>query len=252
MNKTATAIVTGAGAGLGVEIARTLAGRGYNVVCADIATPEHGAEAVRAVGSGAQALALPTDVSSPEATREMVARTLERFGRVDVLVNNAAIASAGKIQPFEEITPDEFRRVFEVNVLGVFLCAQAVSAPMRRQGAGRIVNMVSGTAFKGSPFIAAYVASKGAVMTLTRTLANELGRDNILVNAVAPGYTPTKSMMQNKEMDEHFRRRAIETRAVPRNSTPQDIARAVAFLAGEDAGFVTGQILAVDGGSVFH
>lgn len=245
-----TAIVTGAGTGLGLEIARILSARGANIVSADVLDAERGAEAARANGAGA--ISTETDVSDPEAVRAMVDTALETFGAVDILVNNAAISRGMKLKPFEEITVDEFRRMIDVNTLSVLLTCQAVSAHMRARKSGRIINMVSGTAFKGAPHLGAYVASKGAVMALTRSLAKEFGPDNVLVNAVSPGYTLTESNIENVEFDKVYRPVARDTRALPRDAMPEDVARVVAFLAGEDARFVTGQIIAADGGSVYH
>ncbi|MEQ8346498.1 MAG: glucose 1-dehydrogenase [Sneathiellaceae bacterium] len=245
-----TAIVTGAGTGLGLECARILAQRGADIVSADILNPEAGARAAEAFG--VRAIAVETDVSDKAAVDAMVARSLEAFGRVDILVNNAAISRGIRLKPFEEIEVEEFRRMIDVNTLSVLLTCQAVSAHMRARKSGRIVNITSGTAFKGAPQLAAYVASKGAVMSLTRSLAQEFGPDNVLVNAVSPGYTLTESNLENTALDATYRQVARDTRALRRDAHPVDVARVVAFLAGEDSGFVTGQIIAADGGSVYH
>jgi len=182
----------------------------------------------------------------------MIRRTVDQHGRIDILVNNAAIAASIQLRPFEQISVAEWRRMQDVNAMGPFLCAKAVAPHMRRQQFGRIVNITSGTAFKGAPFMLDYVASKGALMTMTRALARELGKDFVTVNAVSPGYTLSEGNLANKEFLASYRDAAIATRAVPRDGWPADIVGAVAFLASDDAAFVSGQILAVDGGSVYH
>ena len=248
--KSKVAIVTGAGTGIGQAIAERLAGEGAAVVVADI----RGADKVaRGLSSqGAQALACETDVSSEAAVAAMVERTVAEWGRVDVLVNNAAIAATLKLTPFEELTVSEWQRVLAVNTLGPFLCVRAVAPHMRRQRSGRIVNITSGRAITGAPYMLHYVASKGALMSMTRSLAHELGGDFVTVNAVSPGYTLSEGNLANQAFAEKHRAAAIESRALPRDAYPQDIVGAVAFLASDDAAFISGQILAVDGGSVYH
>ena len=244
------AIVTGAETGIGKAIAERLAGDGAGVVLADTTDAEHVVRAIRE--QGGRALAVRTDVADEASVHAMVARTVAEFGRVDVLVNNAAIAAKIQLRPFEQISVAEWRRMQDVNAMGPFLCTRAVAPHMRKQQAGRIVNITSGTAFKGAPFMLDYVASKGALMTMTRALARELGKDMITVNAVSPGYTLSEGNLANKEFLASYREAAINTRALPRDAWPGDIVGAVAFLASDDASFVSGQILAVDGGSVYH
>jgi NAD(P)-dependent dehydrogenase (short-subunit alcohol dehydrogenase family) len=244
------AIVTGAETGIGAAIALRLATNGATVVLADISDAEHVAHDLR--NKGLRASATRLDVSDEASVQNMVRRTLDQHGRVDILVNNAAIAASIQLRPFEQISVAEWRRMQDVNAMGPFLCAKAVAPHMRRQQFGRIVNITSGTAFKGAPFMLDYVASKGALMTMTRALARELGKDFVTVNAVSPGYTLSEGNLANKEFLASYRDAAIATRAVPRDGWPADIVGAVAFLASDDAAFVSGQILAVDGGSVYH
>lgn len=244
------AIVTGAQTGIGLAIARRLASEGAAVVLADIADATQQARALQ--DDGARCIASTVDVADEASVRAMVERTTAAFGRIDILVNNAAIASSIQLRPFEQISVAEWRRMQDVNAMGPFLCARAVSPTMRAQKAGRIVNITSGTAFKGAPFMLDYVASKGAVMTMTRSLARELGPDFITVNAVSPGYTLSEGNLANKDFLATYREAAIATRSVPRDGWPADIVGAVAFLASDDASFISGQILAVDGGSVYH
>ncbi len=248
--KDKVAIVTGAGSGLGLAIAQRLAADGAWVVVADIEGGEAAAESIRR--SGARALAVRTDVADEASVQAMVDRTAAEFGRIDVLVNNAALASTVKMRPFEQVTAAEWRRVQEVNVMGAFLCARAASPHLRLHRSGRIINMTSGTAFKGSALMLDYVTSKGALISMTRALAREFGPDFVTVNAVSPGYTLSEGNLGNTEVAAAYRETAIATRSLPRDAWPQDIVGAVAFLASDDAAFITGQILAVDGGSVYH
>jgi NAD(P)-dependent dehydrogenase (short-subunit alcohol dehydrogenase family) len=244
------AIVTGGSAGLGAAIALRLGQEGAAVVVADIVGATEAAVALSE--AGITSLGVETDVASWESVQAMVAATVKRFGRVDILINNAAIASTLSLKPFDELTTGEFRNVLDVNTVGTFHGCKAVAALMRQQDSGRIINMASGTAIRGAPFIAHYVASKGAVMSLTRSLARELGKHNILVNAVSPGYTLTDTNLANEEYMAATRQAVRDLRCVPRDAYPDDIVGAVAFLASDDARFITGQILAVDGGAVYH
>jgi NAD(P)-dependent dehydrogenase (short-subunit alcohol dehydrogenase family) len=244
------AIVTGGSAGLGAAIALRLGQEGAAVVVADIVGASEAAVALSE--AGITSLGVETDVASWESVQAMVAATVKRFGRVDILINNAAIASTLSLKPFDELTTGEFRNVLDVNTVGTFHGCKAVAALMRQQDSGRIINMASGTAIRGAPFIAHYVASKGAVMSLTRSLARELGKHNILVNAVSPGYTLTDTNLANEEYMAATRQAVRDLRCVPRDAYPDDIVGAVAFLASDDARFITGQILAVDGGAVYH
>ncbi len=244
------AIVTGAATGIGAAIARRLATDGAAVTIADI---NDGTPVARELSShGAQSLFIRADVSDERSVERMVAETVKRFGTVDILVNNAAIAAELELTPFEDQTLEQWRRILNVNTIGVFLCCESVSPIMRAKRSGRIINMTSSTAFKGAPLMLHYVASKGAVMAMTRSLARELGGDNILVNAVSPGYVLSEGNLANKDFLAAHRAAAIAGRAIPRDGYPDDIAKAVAFLAGSDSDFIAGQILAVDGGSVYH
>ena len=197
-------------------------------------------------------MAIDADVSSEDSVAGMAERTIDRFGRIDILVNNAAVSASLALKPFEALTVAEWRRVLDVNTIGVFLCCRAVASHMRARKSGRIVNITSGTAFKGAPFLLHYVASKGAVMSMTRSLARELGTDNITVNAVSPGYTLSEGNLANADFLSAHRQAAIAGRVLQRDAYPEDLVGAVAFLASDDAAFMSGQILAVDGGSVFH
>jgi len=241
-----TAIVTGAGRGIGKAMARRLAADGASVAIADVAG--YDVAAAELAKSGARSLGLKVDVSSESDTEAMARETVKAFGRIDILVNCAAMFASVRIGPFEEIPTEEWRRLLEINVLGVALCCKAVAPQMRRQKSGRIINLASGAPLKGVPHFLHYVASKGAVIAMTRGLARELGPDGITVNAIAPGLTVTEATSARPE---HLRNHAesIRARAIQREERPDDLVGAVSFLAGDDAAFVTGQTLAVDGGS---
>jgi NAD(P)-dependent dehydrogenase (short-subunit alcohol dehydrogenase family) len=227
-------------------MAARLAADGASVTVADIAG--YDVTAAELAKAGARSLGLKVDVSSESDADSMAEETLKTFGRIDILVNCAAMFASVKIGPFEEIPADEWRRLLEVNVLGVALCCRAVTPQMRKQKHGRIINLASGAPLKGVPYFLHYIASKGAVIAMTRGLARELGRDGITVNAIAPGLTLSEATTGRSE---HLRNHAesIRSRALQREEHPSDLVGAVSFLAGDDAAFMTGQTLAVDGGS---
>lgn len=248
--KDRVAIVTGGSTGIGLAIARRLAEEGAGVVIADI---KGAAEAAASLaGANRQVVPIATDVSSEQSVAALVSGTLDRLGRIDILVNNAAVSATLALSPFEKLTVAEWRHVLDVNTIGTFLCCRAVAPHMRSRKSGRIVNIASGTAFKGAPFLLHYVASKGAVISMTRSLARELGSDNVTVNAVSPGYTLSEGNLGNPDFLAAHRQAAIAGRVLQRDAYPEDLVGAVAFLASDDAAFMSGQILAVDGGSVFH
>jgi 3-oxoacyl-[acyl-carrier protein] reductase len=244
------AIVTGGGKGIGKHYCQGLAAQGAAVVVAEIdpAAAETTAGELRAAGH--RALEAPTDVSDQASVRAMVARTMDTFGRVDVLVNNAAIfASVGFTHaPHDQISVEEWDRMFAVNVRGVWLCCREVIPHMRAQGHGKIINIASGTAWKGTPNMLHYVTSKAAVAGLTRALAREIGPTGICVNTIAPGYTESESLAPNVTPQQ--RTRALGERIIQRPEYPDDLVGAMLFLASPASDFMTGQTLHVDGGSV--
>ena len=247
--KDKVAIITGAGRGLGLAMAKRFVEEGARVTIADIVDP---GSAAGEVGTAAQVLSITVDVADESSVAAMVVATVKKFGRVDILVNNAAISSTVQKQSFENISVAEWRRVMDVNLMGTFLCSKAVVGHMRRQKSGRILNLTSGTIYRGTPFLLHYVSSKGAIMVLTRALANELGTDNILVNALSPGFTLTQGMEDNASYSAEFRQMVVSSRALKRPEYAEDVVGAAVFLVSEDSGFITGQVLAVDGGATFH
>ncbi|WP_070151250.1 SDR family NAD(P)-dependent oxidoreductase [Sphingobium phenoxybenzoativorans] len=244
------AIVTGAAYGIGFAAAQRFAREGAFVVIADIKGHEAAAESLRA--EGLNALAVSVDVTSDEDVNGVVAQMMAQQGRIDILVNNAAISAELRPAPFETATAEQWHRIYDVNVVGAFRMCKAVSPHMRAAKWGRIINVTSGAAFVGSAGIMHYVASKGAIIAMTRTLANEFGVDNVLVNAVSPGFTITESVKSAPEIWGDYMAPAIAARFIKRDALAPDVANVMHFLATEDASFMTGQTLTADGGTVMH
>ena len=231
------AIVTGGAQGIGAAIASGLEAEGAEVVIVDLEPPEGGIQA---------------DVSSEQDVERMVGQALERNGRIDVLVNNAGLYASLEMRAFTEIPLEEWNRVMEVNVASMFLTCRAVVPVMRGQGGGKIVNISSGTPFRGVPFLLHYVTSKGAIVAFTRSLAKELGRDSIHVNCVAPGFTMSEGVTSPPEVVEALRDVSVAARTIQRDQVPEDVVGAVVFLCSPAADFVTGQTMVIDGGQYFH
>jgi NAD(P)-dependent dehydrogenase (short-subunit alcohol dehydrogenase family) len=231
------AIVTGGAQGIGAAIAAGLEAAGAEVVIVDLEPPEGGIRA---------------DVSSEDDVSRMVGEALERNGRIDILVNNAGLYASLEMRAFTEIPLEEWSRVMEVNVASMFLTSRAVVPVMRDQGGGKIVNISSGTPFRGVPFLLHYVTSKGAIVALTRALAKELGRDSIHVNCVAPGFTMSEGVMSHPEVLEKLRDVSVASRTIQRDQVPEDVVGAVVFLCTSAADFITGQTMVIDGGQYFH
>ncbi len=245
-----TAIVTGAAQGIGRAFAERLAQDGANVVIADLSNFDKAASELRA--QKFNVVGMKVDVTSESDTAMMAEKTAAAFGGIDILVTNAGLYSTLPLGPFEDISADAWRKVMDVNTLGVFLSCRAVVPYMKKKNAGRIVNVASGTPFKGVPFLLHYVSSKGAVLAFTKALAKELGPDNILVNCIAPGFTMSDGVLANPEHIEKLRDISIKTRTIQRDQVPADLVGALSFFASDESSFVTGQTLVVDGGSYFH
>ncbi len=241
------AIVTGAGSGIGKALARRLAEDGASIVIADLKSFDTAAAEI-AKATGARTLGLQIDVSNEKDADRMAAEAVKAFGRIDILVNNAALFSTLKLKPFEEIGVAEWRQVMDVNIMGVALCCRACVPQLRKSGAGRIINLASGAPLKGVPLFLHYISSKGAVIAMTRGLARELGKDGITVNTLAPGFTLSETVAKDPAHVAQGERTRL-TRAIQRDETPEDLVGAVSFLASADAAFITGQTLVVDGGS---
>jgi NAD(P)-dependent dehydrogenase (short-subunit alcohol dehydrogenase family) len=244
------AIITGAAQGIGAEYARALALEGAAVVLADVVDASAVADAIKQ--GGGRALALKVDVTSPESTQRMAQAAIETFGHIDVLVNNAGLFANLTLKPFEQIDSAEWDRVMTVNVRGVFECCKAVVPDMRRRQYGKIVNIASGTVFKGSPMMLHYVSSKGAVVAFSRALARELGDAGIRVNTLAPGLTASDNVLSNPAWQGAISANNIASRAIKREATPADMSGTLIYLCSPESDFVTGQVIVIDGGSVMH
>jgi NAD(P)-dependent dehydrogenase (short-subunit alcohol dehydrogenase family) len=231
------AVVTGGAQGIGRAVADGLRSAGAQVVIADLNPPEAGIRA---------------DVADEGDVQRMIDETVERHGRLDILVNNAGLYASLAMRPFTEIPLEEWRQVMDVNVASMFLTCRAAVPVMRRQGGGKIVNISSGTPFRGVAFLLHYVTSKGAIVAFTRALAKELGTDGIHVNCVAPGFTMTEGVQAHPEVVEQLRDVSIAARAIQRDQVPEDVVGAVVFLCTPAADFITGQTMVIDGGQYFH
>jgi NAD(P)-dependent dehydrogenase (short-subunit alcohol dehydrogenase family) len=245
------AIVTGGAVGIGRHYSLALAAEGARVMIADIAEGGDLAREIAAKHGANSAHSAFCDVSDEKAVKMAVATALDRFGKIDVLVNNAAVYSTLTEMPFTEIDVDTWDRVMDVNVRGLFLMSKYVASVMIAQRSGKIINIGSGTALRGIPNMLHYVTSKGAVMAFTRALSRELGEYGICVNTLTPGFTLSDSILANNPAHvSSAREPAIQRRAIKRDERPEDLLGALIFLASSESDFITGQTIAVDGGAV--
>jgi NAD(P)-dependent dehydrogenase (short-subunit alcohol dehydrogenase family) len=244
------ALLTGGGKGIGVHYAKKLAGEGARLMIADISDAKDlAAEIARQHGANSVASSV-TDVSDEGAVKKLVGDTVERFGKIDILVNNAALFAPLQEQKVLDIDVALWDRVMAINVRGVFLMTKHVAPHMIAQKYGKIINISSGTVARGIPNFSHYVTSKGAVTAFTRSISRELGEHNICVNSLAPGFTLSDSVMhENPNHLAHSQQPSIVRRAIKRDEYPEDLLGALVFLASADSDFITGQTIAVDGGA---
>lgn len=243
------AIVTGGARGIGRMFSLALAGEGATVVIADILHEDAIKTAHEIEEKGGAALAVKADVTSESDTLMIVKKSMEAFGRIDILVNNAAMVYGVGRKSFAEITVAEWDRMMSINLKGCFLCAKAVFPEMKKQNRGKIINMSSETAFTGSKGLLHYVTSKGGLLSFSRSLASELGQYGICVNAMAPGFTDTEAA---RTMLDGTGTYDVSRTPLQRLGLPEDLIGALIFLASEESDFVTGQTLVVDGGRYMH
>ena len=246
------AIVTGGGHGIGKAYVQRLAREGARLVVAEIDGPAANAVAAECTAQNLDVIAVRTDVSDEASTREMAVAALDAFGRIDILVNNAAIFATVAMSrvAFDQIDPAEWDRMMAVNLRGAWFACRAVVPQMRTQKYGKIINISSGTVWERVPLRIHYVTSKAGIIGFTRTLAAELGADNICVNCIAPGSTLSEEHPTDEILG--FRRAAAEQRLLQRVQTPEDLVGPVVFFASSDSDFITGQTLLVDGGSAVN
>lgn len=244
------ALLTGGAKGIGRHYAKKLASEGARLMIADIADGRDLAtEIAREHGANSVASAI-VDVSDEGAVKKLVADTVERFGKIDILVNNAALFAPLQEQKVLDIDVALWDRVMAINVRGVFLMTKHVAPHMIAQKYGKIVNISSGTVARGIPNFSHYVTSKGAVTAFTRSISRELGEYNICVNSLAPGFTLSDSVIsENPGHLDHSRQPSIVRRALKRDEYPEDLLGALVFLVSADSDFITGQTIAVDGGA---
>lgn len=243
-----TVIVTGGATGIGQAFAVGCAAQGANVVVADMNAADETLALVEQAGGG-KAIAVKVDVSDDASTRAMAQAALDRFGRIDGLINNAAYFREIKLTDFEELDSAQWDRLFNVNVKGVWLCCKAVMPAMRKQGSGSIVNIASVVAIAGQPGYLHYVASKGAVLAMTKGLAKETGKHGVRVNVIAPGFVITDAT-RNRPIE--WQQMFLKARAISREQRPDDLVGTALYLLSDLAGFVSGQTLVVDGGHIMY
>jgi len=243
------AIVTGGGRGIGVEYSKVLAAEGAKVAVTDIVDTETTVNIIKQAGG--DAIGIHCDVTDLDNIKAMVAETVEVYGRLDILVNNAALFADLKQGSFLDIDEAEWDRVMQINTRGVFSCSKAAVPEMKKNGYGKIVNIASGTVFKGTPMLLHYVSSKGAQVAFTRALAREVGDHGITVNCIAPGLTMSEKVIEDDQWTA-VKDGNTASRAIKREQMPEDLIGALVFFSSQDSDFITGQTLVVDGGSAMH
>jgi len=247
--KNQVAIITGAGRGLGKAFALRFADEGAKLLLPDVSLEraEEVAKEIRA--KGGEAVAMATDISDEKATKAMAENVIKLYGRVDILLNNAAIYYGLMRTPWDSWATGDWERIFKVNVIGTWLCCKAIAPLMIKQNKGKIVNIGSGIMKSpGGVVLLPYACSKAAIKTMTEMLARALGPSNITVNAIGPGYTATEASFKAGDADKFFER-AIAAQSIRRREEPEDLVGTAVFLASKDSDFITGQIISVDGGN---
>jgi 3-oxoacyl-[acyl-carrier protein] reductase len=243
------AIVTGGGRGLGKAFCLKLAEEGAKVVVVDVIDTTSTVKEIE--DRNGAAIGLKVDVSKEEDTRRMAEETVAKFGRIDVLVNNAAIFYGLQRKSFQDISTEEWDRLMAVNVKGQWLCAKAVAPEMKKQGKGKIINVASNVAFTGHVGFLHYLTSKAAILGLTRGLAGELGEHGVCVNTLCPGMAMTEAR-RLYTTEEKAVERAQKEQLIKRPQQPEDLVGIVAFLASDESDLMTGQTVIVDGGWILH
>lgn len=244
------AVVTGGAQGIGAAYAVALAKEGAKVVVSDIIDVSKAVDAVRK--TGVEALGVACDVSDYKSCEAMVEASVKAFGRVDILVNNAAMFASIQRKPFDQLSQEEWDKVMAVNVRGPFNTVKAVLPQMKKQRYGKIINVSSATVFSGTPGMLHYVTSKGAVLAFTRALAREVGSHGIIVNGIAPGLTMSEGLLSQRDILEPFAKVAMASRALKREQVPEDLTGTLLYLASPASDFMTGQTITVDGGYVMR
>jgi 3-oxoacyl-[acyl-carrier protein] reductase len=244
------AIITGAGRGIGRAFALKFAQEGAKLLLPDISL-ERAEDTVKEIkAKGGEAVAMQADISAEKDTKKMAEKVIQQYGKVDILINNAAIWYGLEITPWDAWTVEEWDRILDVNLKGTWLCCKAIAPLMIRQSKGKIINISSGVAKSpAAQFWLPYSCSKGALYTLTHALARALGPSGINVNAIAPGHTATEASLAQRNSEEAFKF-GISERAIQRREEPSDLVGAAVFLASAESDFITGQVIYVDGGSI--
>jgi len=246
--KDQVAIVTGAAQGIGAVYVNALASNGAKTIIVDVKDCTKTKEVVQRAQPAAEIRTETCDISDEKSVQKLIDSTLRAYGRIDILVNNAAIFASLDRKPFEEISVTEWDKVMSVNLRGVFILSRAVSPVMKSQKYGKIINIASDTMMKGTTNFAHYVSSKGGVVAFSRAIAKELGEFGICVNSIAPGLTCTDVMMAEEGFNLSRFDRSVSARAIPRIQNPEDLTGTLIYLASNDSDFVTGQCIVVNGG----
>ncbi|MFC1872824.1 SDR family NAD(P)-dependent oxidoreductase [Chloroflexota bacterium] len=247
--KDEVAIITGAGRGLGKAFALKFANAGAKLLLPDISLERAEIVAKEIRSNGGNAIAMETDISSENATKKMAEKVMEQYGRVDILLNNAAMMHGIQRRPWDSLTVEEWDQMFAVNVRGTWLCSKAIAPTMIKQGRGKIINISSTIMHSpGGHLLFHYACSKAAVKTMVQLLARELGPHGINVNAIAPGFTHTEAVMSQIDAEAAFER-IVAGQCIKRREEPQDLVGTAVFLASKDSDFITGQFIVVDGGN---